>query len=97
MDCVELSGKGHLYCLSIGQIGQVKDCLEENLQDEWGMKIIFTKGICCILWCHRTSFLFTELEVQLTGKIVITGADGETWKIEDEVDLEEGTAWETLS
>lgn len=46
---MELSGKGSLVCLDIGQTLKIKGCLEDKEWDKPELSFILTKGTCANL------------------------------------------------
>jgi len=82
---MELSVNGNLCCLAIGQIEQIKDCLEETLLETNGIDFILAKGMWPSLWCqNRSVLLILEIELQWGAKGKgVTGLSAEVETLQD--------------
>ena len=53
LETMDFVGKGSLAYLAMGQIVHVKDCLDEKKIGIHEIPLIFTKGTCPNLLCHK--------------------------------------------
>lgn len=74
-------GKSSLGCLPMGHIEQIKGCFGEKWTGIDGIPLVFTKGTCPSLLCHRRSTLFIsgkiECEVECRGLLQLGVFTGE--------------------